>query len=140
VGLRGVPKMANSEVGEKKSHKQQLLELLENRPKIYSDAVKWTLARWSGISLSSLFKNYPQLNRESMINELKDDDCFRIINDPEEDSEVIIQLTEKGRDEIIGLFYSKSEQRKLKSLFKKVDPFMSSIKEDDGNTQEKIKP
>jgi hypothetical protein len=132
--------MANSEVGEKKSHKQQLLELLENRPKIYSDAVKWTLARWSGISLSSLFENYPQLNRESMLNELKDDDCFRIINDPEKGSEFIIQLTEKGRDEIIGLFYSKSEQRKLKCIFKKVDPFMSSIKEDDGNTQEKIKP
>lgn len=132
--------MAKSEAGEKKSPKQQLLELLESRPKIYSDAVKWTLARWSGLSISSLFNDYPQLDRESTLKELKEDNCFRIINDPKGDSEDIIQVTEKGRNEIISLFYSKSEQRELKRLFKKIDPFMSFIEEMNGNTQKKMKP
>jgi hypothetical protein len=129
--------MAENEAGEKRSPEQQLLELLESRPQIYSDAVKWTLARWSGISISSLFKDYPQLDCESMLKELKEDDCFRIINDPEGSSEVIIQVTEKGRNSIIGLFYSKSEQRELKRLFKKIDPFMSNK---ESITQEKVKP
>ena len=128
--------MAKSEAGEEKSAKQQLLELLESRPQIYSDAVKWTLARWSGISFSSLFDKYPQLKRESMLKELKKDDCFRIIDDPKGDSEAIIQVTEKGRNEIIGLFYSQSQQRELKRLFKKIDPFMSNK---ENNTQEKVK-
>ena len=128
--------MTKSEAGEEKSPKQQLLELLESRPQIYSDAVKWTLARWSGISFSSLFNRYPQLKRESMLKELKEDDCFRIIDDPKGSSEAIIQVTEKGRNEIIGLFYSKSQQRELKRLFKKFDPFMSNK---ENNTQEKVK-
>ncbi len=118
--------MAKSEAGEEKSAKQMLLELLESRPRIYSDAVKWTLARWSGISVSSLFDHYSKLKRESMLKELKEDDCFRIIEDPKGGSEAIIKLTEKGRNEIIGLFYSKSQQRELKRLFKKIDPFMSN--------------
>lgn len=129
--------MTKSEACEEKSPKQLLLELLESRPQIYSDAVKWTLARWSGISISSLFDHYPQLKRESMLKELKEDNCFRIIDDPKGRSEVIIQVTEKGRNEIIGLFYSKSQQRELKRLFKKIDPFMSNK---ENNTQEKVKP
>ncbi len=128
--------MTNSEAGEEKSPKQQLIELLESRPQIYSDAIKWTLVRWSGISFSSLFDKYPKLKRESMLKELTEDDCFRIIDDPKGCSEDIIQVTEKGRNEMIGLFYSKSEQRELKRLFKKIDPFMSNK---ENNTQEKVK-
>ncbi len=129
--------MAKSEAGDEKSVKQQLLELLESRPQIYSDAVKWTLARWFGISCSSLFDHYPLLKRESMLKELKKDDCFRIIEDPKGGLEAIIKLTEKGRNQIIGLFYSKSQQRELKRLFKKIDPFMSNK---ENNAQEKVKP
>ena len=104
-----------------KSAKEELLELLEKKPQIYKDAVKWTLARWSGISFSSLFDDFSQEDRESALRELKEDDCFEIIDDPKRSSEVIIQVTEKGRDSIIGVFYSKSEQRELKRLFKKFD-------------------
>jgi hypothetical protein len=113
--------MAESETGEKENPKEQLSEFLERSPKIYSDAVKWTLARWTGISFSSLFDDLPQEDRESMLRELKEDDWFKIINDPTRSSEVIIQVTEKGRDSIIGVFYSKSEQIELKRLFKKFD-------------------
>lgn len=37
--------------------KEQLLKRLEKKPKIYQDAVKWTLACWTGIRMSSLFED-----------------------------------------------------------------------------------
>jgi hypothetical protein len=118
--------MAANNAPQAKSAKEELLELLEKKPKIYKDAVKWTLARWSGISFSSLFDNLPPGDLESMVRELKEDDLFRIIDDSKRSSEVIIQVTEKGRDSIIGVFYSKSEQRELKRLFKKFDDAFAS--------------
>lgn len=113
--------MATNNAPQAKSAKEELLELLKKKPKIYQDAVKWTLARWTGISFSSLFDDLPQEDRESMLRELKEDDWFKIINDPKRSSEVIIQVTEKGRDSTIGLFYSKRGQKELKRLFKKFD-------------------
>jgi len=114
--------VATTNAHQTKSSKQELVELLEKKPKIYKDAVKWTLARWSGISFSLLFEDLKsQAERENMLRELRNDDCFRVIKEPEEGSEAIIQVTEKGRDLIIGLFYSKSEQKELKSLLKKFD-------------------
>ena len=113
--------MATNNTHQTKTAKKELLNLLKKKPKIYQDAFKWTLARWSGISFSSLFDDLPQEDLESMLRELKEDDCSKIINDPKRSTEVIIQVTEKGRDSIIGVFYSKSEQRELKRLFKKFD-------------------
>jgi hypothetical protein len=52
-----------------------------------------------------------------MFRELRADDFFRVVNDPKGGSEVILQVTEKGRDSIIGVFYSKSQQRELKRNF-----------------------
>lgn len=114
--------MAKSETDKKEALKKEILAKLAKRPKIHSDAVKWTFARWSGISFSSLFEDVKsQAEREQILEELGQDDLFRIVNDPKRGPEPIIQVTEKGRDEIIGLFYSKSEQRELKRLFKKFD-------------------
>jgi hypothetical protein len=48
--------MERSNVHKAKGPKEELLEFLEKKPPIYSDAVKWTLLCWNGISLTSLFK------------------------------------------------------------------------------------
>jgi hypothetical protein len=100
--------MATNNTPQPKTAKEELLELLKKKPKIYQDAVKWTLARWSGISFSSLFEDLnSQVERDDMLSELRNDDFFSVLNDPKRSSEVIIQVTEKGRDSIIGVFYSK---------------------------------
>ena len=131
--------MASSEAGEIKSPKQQLLELLESRPKIYSDALKWSYYRWFGVKFSSLFSNVKsQAERESILRELQADDAFRIINDPKGSEDFVVRLTEKGRDSMIGLFYSYREKRQLKRLFKKIDSHMSD-RESKEYGQEKAK-
>ena len=47
--------MEKSNVHKAKSLKEELLELLEKKPPIYSVAVKYTFAVHSGIMFSSLF-------------------------------------------------------------------------------------
>ncbi len=118
--------MVKNEAGESKSPKQQLLELLESRPKIYSDALKWSFYRWFGVKFSSLFPDVKsQVERESILRELRADDAFRIIEDPKGSKDFVVRLTEKGRDSMIGLFYSCGEKRQLKRLFKKIDSQLS---------------
>ena len=118
--------MAKSEADETKSAKQQLLELLESRPKIYSDALKWSSYRWFGVKFSSLFPDVKsQAERESILRELQADDAFRIIKDPKGSKDFVVRLTEKGRDSMVGLFFSCGEKRQLKRLFKKIDSYMS---------------
>src|SRR5512135_3640723 len=110
--------MAKDEAGESKSPKQQLLELLESRPKIYSDALKWSSYRWFGVKFSSLFPDVKsQAARESILRELQADDAFRIIEDPKGSKDLVVRLTEKGKDSMIDLFYSYGEKRQLKRLF-----------------------
>jgi hypothetical protein len=119
--------MATNSTHQTKGTKEELLELLKKKPKIYQDAVKWTLARWSGISFSSLFDNVnSQVERERILNKLKKDDCFRIIDDPKGSSEAIVQVTEKGRDSMINLFYSEKDKRMLKRLLRRLDAVYSS--------------
>ena len=116
--------MERSNVDKAKSPKEELLELLEKKPPIYKDAVKWTLLCWNGISLTSLFENEnlrSKVDRETLIKELQNDGSFSVVDDPKGDSEVIVKLTEKGRDEMIGLFYDGKEKRELKRLVKKAD-------------------
>ena len=120
------PRTANSDA-EREALKEEILAELSKRPKIYSDAVKWTLARWSGIGFSSLFKEVKiQAERDKILRELSECDLFRVFSDPKRGSEPIIKVTEKGRNEIIGLFYSKSQQKELKRLFKKFDTAFAS--------------
>jgi hypothetical protein len=112
---------------ETKTPREEILEFLEKKPRIYKDAVKWTFARWSGISFSSLFDDLnSQAKREDMLRALRKDDCFRIIADPNGGSDTIVQVTEKGRDQIIGVFYSTKEQKELKRLFRKFDGAFAS--------------
>lgn len=114
--------MTKSKPSEIKSPKDKLLELLEKKPPIYKDAVKWTLACRSGIMFSSLFDDLDsEVERKTMIKELQNDDSFSIVNDPKGGSDVLVKLTEKGRDEIIDLFYSGKEKRELKRLVKRLD-------------------
>ncbi len=111
--------MAKSDVHKTKSIKEELQELLDKKPPIYKDAVKWTLARWSGISFLLLFDDLnSQAEREDMLSALREDDCFRIIDDPTGGSDTIVQVTKKGRDQIIDVFYSTREQREFKRLEK----------------------
>ncbi len=63
-----------------------------------------------------------KVDREKAVREFQKDDCFKIVPDPEGGSEVIVYLTEKGRDQMIGIFYSEKEKRELKRLFKQMDP------------------
>ena len=131
--------MVKNEAGESKSPKQQLLELLESRPKIYSDALKWSSYRWFGVKFSSLFPDVKsQAARESILRELQADDAFRIIDDPKGSKDFVVRLTDKGRDSMIGLFYSYREKRQLKRLFKKIDSHMSN-RESKGYGQERAK-
>lgn len=118
--------MATNNAFQAKTPKELLLQFLEKSPRVYSDAIKWTLLCWSGISFSSLFKD-SEVDRESLLRELQQDDSFRVVNDPKGGSEVMLCLTKKGRDEIVDVFYSKKEKRELKRLFKKLDSSMSSL-------------
>ena len=117
--------MATKNAHQAKSPKQELLELLEREPEIHKDAVKWTLACWTGIKLSSLFKEKDSVKADRAIflkqlQELQESGFIRLEN-PEGASEVTVHLTEQGRDEIIDLFYSKEEKEELKRLFKRFD-------------------
>src|SRR5665647_2379185 len=104
--------MAKSDVHKAKSPKEALLELLEKKPPIYSAAVKYTLAVHSRITFSSLFDDWdPKEDRETFLKELQKDGSWSVVNDPKGGSEVLLKLTEKGRDEIIDLFYSGKEKR-----------------------------
>ena len=114
--------MERSNVHNAKGPKEALLEFLEKNPPIYTDAIKWTLACHSGIRFSSLFNDLDsKVDRETLLKELQKDGSFSVVNDPEGGSEVLVKLTEKGRDEIIDLFYSGKEKIGLKRLFKIID-------------------
>ena len=107
--------MATNNAHQAKSAKEELLELLEKKPKIYQDAVTWTLACWTGIASSSLFKDkdFFNVDRAASLKELQEDGFIRLENDPKGTSEVIVHLTEQGSDEIVDLFYSKKGKRKI---------------------------
>ena len=115
--------MATNNAHQTKTAKEELLGLLEKKPKIYQDAVKWTLACWTGIRASSLFedKDFFNVDRTAALNELQEGGFIRLENYPEGNSEVIVHLTEQGRDEIVDLFYSKKEKKELRRLFKRFD-------------------
>ena len=123
--------MAINNAEQAKSAKEQLLELLKKKPKIYQDAVKWSLACSTGISMSYLFKNkdFPKLDRAALLKELQEDGSIRLENNPRDASEVIVHLTEQGRDAMVDLFYSKEEKKELKRLFKKFDSIKPSLKQ-----------
>jgi hypothetical protein len=114
--------MKRSNVDKAKGPKEALLELLAKKPPIYSDAVKYTLAVHSGIMFSSLFDDLDsQVDRETMLKELQKDGSWSVVNDPKGGSDALLKLTEKGRDEIIDLFYSGKEKRELKRLVKRLE-------------------
>ena len=71
--------MATNNAFQAKTPKELLLQFLEKSPRVYSDAIKWTLLCWSGISFSSLFKD-SEVDRESLLRELQQDDSFRVVN------------------------------------------------------------
>ena len=103
--------MKRSNVDKAKSPKEALLELLAKKPPIYSDAVKNTLAVYSGITFSSLFDDWdPKEDRETMLKELQQTGSWSVVNDPKGGSDVLLKLTKKGRDEIIDLFYDDKEK------------------------------
>lgn len=120
--------MITNNTGQAKGAKEQLLKLLEEKPKIYQDAVKWTLACWIGIRLSSLFDDvdFSKVDRAAFLKELQEGSSYRLENDPKDTSEVIVHLTEQGRDEIVDLFYSGKEKKELKRLFKRFDSIKPS--------------
>ena len=114
--------MEKSNVHKAKSAKEELLELLEKKPPIYKVAVKYTLAVHIGIMFYSLFKDLnPKVDSENFLNELREGDSWSVVKDPEGSSDVLLKLTEKGRDEIIDLFYDGKEKRELKRLVKRFD-------------------
>ena len=114
--------MERSNVHKAKGPKEELQEFLEKNPPIYTDAVKWTLACYSGIRFSSLFDDLDsKVDRENLLKELQKDGSFSVVNDPKAGSEVLVKLTEKGRDKIIDLFYSNKEKRELKRLVKRIE-------------------
>jgi DNA-binding MarR family transcriptional regulator len=123
--------MATNNTDQAKSAKEQLLELLEKKPKIYQDAVKWTLACWTGIRMSSLFEDiiFSKMDRTAFLEEFKgleESGFVRLENDPKGTSEVIVHLSEQGRDEIVDLFYSGKEKKELKRLFRRFDSIKPS--------------
>ncbi len=123
--------MATSNTDQAKSAKEQLLELLEKKPKIYQDAVKWTLACWTGIRMSSLFEDigFSKMDRATLLKEFKglqESGFVRLENDPKGTSEVIVHLSEQRRDEIVDLFYSGKEKKELKRLFRRFDSIKPS--------------
>jgi malate/lactate dehydrogenase len=52
---------------------------------------------------------------------LQKGDSWSVVNDTKGGSEVLLKLTEKGRDEIIDLFYDGKEKRELKRLVKRLE-------------------
>jgi DNA-binding MarR family transcriptional regulator len=122
--------MTTNNTDQAKSAKEQLLDLLEKKPKIYQDAVKWTLACWDGIRMSSLFEDidFSKVDRTAFLKELQEGGSYRLENDPKDTSEVIVHLTEQGRDEIVDLFYSGKEKKELKRLFKRFESIKASLK------------
>jgi hypothetical protein len=114
--------MEKSNVHKAKSPKEELLELLEKKPPIFKVAVKYAFACHSGIMFSSLFDDFDyKEDRETFLKELQKDGSWSVVKDPKGGSEVLLKLTEKGRDEIIDLFYSGKEKRELKRLLKRFD-------------------
>jgi hypothetical protein len=72
--------MEKSNVHKAKSPKEKLLELLEKKPPIYKDAVKYTLACHSGIRFSSLFDDVdPKEERETFLKELQKDGSWSVL-------------------------------------------------------------
>ena len=61
------------------------------------------------------------MNRENFLNKLREGDSWSVVNDPRGGSDALLKLTEKGRDEIIDLFYDGEEKRELKRLVKRFD-------------------
>jgi hypothetical protein len=87
-----------------------------------AQSVKNTFACHSGIMFSSLFDDVDsQEERETILKALQKDGSWSVVNDPKVGSDVLLKLTEKGRDEIIDLFYSGKEKRELKRLIKRFD-------------------
>ncbi len=113
--------MAKNDVHKAKDPKEAILEFLAKKPPIYQVAVKYTLAVHIGIRSSTFFDLNPKVDRESFLNELRKGDSWSVVNDPKGGSDVLLKLTEKGRDEIIDLFYGGKEKRELKRLIKKAD-------------------
>jgi hypothetical protein len=73
--------MKKSNVQKAKGPKEALLELLEKKPPIYKDAVKWTLACHSGIRVSSLFDDLdPKVDHESFLKELHEGGSWSVVN------------------------------------------------------------
>jgi len=115
--------MTTNNARQAKSAKEELLKLLETKPKFYADAVKYAFACHFGIRLSSLFedRDFSKIDRKAVLMGLQEIGFFRLENDAKEDSEVIVHLTKQGRDEIIDLFYSGKEKRQLKRLLQRID-------------------
>jgi len=67
--------------------------------------------------MSSLFEdiNFSKMDRTAFLEEFKgleESGFVRLENDPKGTSEVIVHLSEQGRDEIVDLFYSGKERAK----------------------------
>ena len=120
--------METNNANKEKSAKEELRELLEKKPKIYQDAVKYIFACRIGIRASAYFdhKYFSGVERAAALKELQENDSIWLEFDPEGDSEVIVHLTEQERDNIIDLFYSGKEKRELKRLVKKFDAILAS--------------
>ena len=95
--------MATNNLPQAKTAKEELLELFEKQSKIFQDAVKWTFACWIGIGASQLFtdKFFFNVDRIVALKELQESGFIWLEDDPKGTSEVIVHLTEQGRDEIV---------------------------------------
>ncbi len=120
--------MATNNTDQAKSAKEELLAFLKRSPKVYTDAVKLTVFYRDGLSFSSLYKD-SKVDRESILRELRQDDFFRVACDPKGGSDIRVYLTEKGRDGLFDVFYSKKEKRLLMRLLRKLDSGVSSSDE-----------
>jgi hypothetical protein len=117
-----VTQMEKNNVTKTKSPKEALQEFLDKNPPIYKDAVKWTLLCWNGYRLALLFKGLgPKVDRDSFLRELQEGGLVRLVNDPKGGSEVMVHLTEKGRDEFIDTSYSNKAKKELKRILKIID-------------------
>jgi hypothetical protein len=113
--------MAKNDVHKAKDSKEAILEFLAKKPPIYQVAVKYTLAVHIGIASSTFFDLNPKVDHESFLDELRKGDSWSVVNDPEGGSDVLLKLTEKGRDEIIDLFYDGKEKREIRRLIKRLE-------------------
>jgi len=108
--------MATNNTDQAKSAKEQLLELLEKKPKIYQDAVKWTLACWTGIRMSSLFEDiiFSKMDRTAFLEEFKgleESGFVRLENDPKGTSEVIVHLSEREEMKSLTCFIREKKRK-----------------------------